>query len=287
MLNPLIITGLVSLLAATIGVLIALKIQSRSLKGIGKENEAWQNAQEAHQHVWEVKQRKQALQLEQKLAWRVQQIQETWQRWEAHDEERLARLTLEQKLALLPRIEDVSVPLNEHAQGERTTPSGPQKQPPSFYKANLGGQDLSHRYLACADLREAQLVNTNFYMADLNGACLTGANLTGANLTGTNLTGADLRDAVLTDANMLVADLNGAVLDGANLLGAHNLTIEQINSANYNVQTQFEIDSEITLPRVANVRLTDMKPSTTPACIEVDKTIPISRYTSNRRAKAK
>ncbi len=284
--NLLIITGLVSLLAATIGVLIAFKIQSRSFKGIGKENEAWQYAQEAHQHIWEVKQRKQALELEQKLNWQVQQIQETWQSWEAHDEERLARLTLEQKLALLPHIEDVSVPLNEHTQVERTNPYGPQKQPPSFYKANLSGQDLSHRYLACADLREAQLVNTNFYMADLAGACLTGANLTGANLTGANLTGADLRNTVLKDANILVADLNGAVLNGANLLGVHNLTIEQINSATYNGQTQFEIDSDITLPRVSNIRLTDLKLSTTPASIEVDKTIPISRYTSNRRAKA-
>ena len=287
MVNLLIITGLISLLTATIGVLIALKIQSRSLKGIGKENEAWHNAQEAHQHIWEVKQRKQTLELEQKLTGQVQQIQNRWQKWQAHDEERLARLTWEQKLALLPRIEDVSVPFNEHAQVERTNPNGPQKQPPSFYKANLGGQDLSHRYLACADLREAQLVNTNFYMADLNGACLTGANLTGANLTGANLTGADLRDAVLMDANMLVADLNGAILDGANLLGVHSLTTEQINSANYNGKTQFETDSDITLPRVANVRLTDMKPSTTPAFIEVDKTIPISRYTSNKRAKAK
>ena len=62
---------------------------------------------------------------------------------------------------------------------------------------------------------------------------------------GTNLTGADLRDAVLTNANMLVADLNGVVLNGANLLGVHNLTIEQINSAIYNSQTQFDTDSEI------------------------------------------
>lgn len=286
MLNLLIIIGLVSLLTATIGVLIALKIQSRYFKGIGRENEAWRYAQEAQQQIWEVKQRKQALELEQKLTRQVEQIQEAWQRWEAHDKERLARLTLEQKLALLPHIEDVSVPLNEHTHIARTDPNGPLRQPPSFYKADLSGQDLSHRYLAYADLREAQLVNTNFYMADLAGACLTRANLTGANLTGANLTGTDLRDAVLTDANILVADLNGAVLNGANLLGVHNLTIEQINSANYNDQTQFEIDSDRTLPRVENVRLTDLKLSTTPACIEVDRTIPISSYTSNGQAKA-
>lgn len=284
MLNLLLIIGLVSLLTTTIGVLVALKIQSRSFKGLGKENEAWHYAQEAHQHIWEVKQRKHALELEQKLTLQVQQIQEAWQRWEANDQDRLARLTLEQKLALLPRIEDVSVSLKEYAHIARTNPNEPLKQPPSFYKANLSGQDLSRRYLACADLREAQLVNTNFYMADLAGACLTRANLIGANLAGANLTGADLREAVLTDANILVADLNGAILDGSNLLGVHNLTIEQIKSTNYNSQTQFEIDSDITLPRMANVRLTDSKLSTTPACIDVDKTISTSRFTSNGQA---
>ncbi len=286
MVNLLITTVIISLLTATIGVLIALKIQSRTLKGRGIENEAWQHAQEAHQHIWEVKQRKQALELEQKLTWQVQQVQEAWQRWEAKDVERLARLTLEQKLALLPRIEDVSVPSNEPAQVAQTHPYGPYGQPASFYKANLSGQDLSHRYLAGADLREAQLVNTNFYMADLAGACLTGANLAGASLTGANLVGADLRDAVLTDANMLVADLNGAILNGTNLLGAHNLSTEQMNSAIYNSQTQIDIDFDITLPRVANVRLTDLKLTTAPACIEFDNTIPISRYTGKGRAKA-
>ncbi len=245
MVNLLLTIVIISLLTATIGVLIALKLQSRVLKDIGIKNEAWQHAQEAHQHIWEVKQRKEALELEQKLTWQVQQVQEAWQRREAYDEERLARLTLEQKLALLPHIEDVAVPFNENAQVAQTNPYGSHRQPPSFYKANLSGQDLSNRYLACADLREAQLENTNFYMADLAGACLAGANLRGANLMGTNLTGADLRDAVLTNANMLVADLNGVVLNGANLLGVHNLTIEQINSAIYNSQTQFDTDSEI------------------------------------------
>ncbi len=67
MVNLLITMVIISLLSAAIGVLIALKIQSRTLKGIGKENEAWRNAQEAHQHIWEVKHRKQALELEQRL----------------------------------------------------------------------------------------------------------------------------------------------------------------------------------------------------------------------------
>ncbi len=286
MVNLFITAGVISLLSAIIGALIALMIQSRVIKRTGIEHEGWQHAQEAHQNIWEVKQRKQAVELEQKLTRQVQQIQDAWQRWEANDEERLARLTLEQKLARLPRIEDVPVPSIEHSQVEQTKPFGPHGQPPSFYRANLSGQDLSQRYLAHADLREAQLVNTNFYMADLAGACLTGANLAGANIAGANLTGADLRDAVLTNANMLVTDLNGAILNGANLLGAHNLTIEQIDSAIYNCKTQIDKELDITLPRIANVRLTDLKPTTAPASIVFDKTIPISRNTGKRRAKA-
>jgi len=101
--------GIISLLAATIGALIAFKIQSRVLRNTGLEHEAWQLAQEAHQSVWEGNQRKQALELEHELTRQVQQIQEAWQRWEVHDTQRLAKLTLEQKLASLPRIEDVPV----------------------------------------------------------------------------------------------------------------------------------------------------------------------------------
>ncbi len=84
--------GIISLLAATIGALIAFKIQSRVLRNTGLEHEAWQLAQEAHQSVWEGNQRKQALELEHELTRQVQQIQEAWQRWEVHDTQRLAKL---------------------------------------------------------------------------------------------------------------------------------------------------------------------------------------------------
>jgi uncharacterized protein YjbI with pentapeptide repeats len=136
-------------------------------------------------------------------------------------------------------------------------------------------------------LREAQLENANFYMADLARASLTGANLAGANLAGANLTGADLRDAILSGANMLVADLNGAILNGANLLGTHNLTREQINSAIYNRDTQIDSEFDATLPRTANVDLTNLKPSSEPTPKDFDTSIPISRFKSNARAKAK
>jgi uncharacterized protein YjbI with pentapeptide repeats len=250
MVTVFITAGIISLLATTIGVLVACKIQSRILRNTGLEHEAWQHAQEAHQTDWEVKQRKQAFELEQVLTRQLQQIQEEWQRWEFNATQLLAKLTLEQKLASLPHIEDIPVPSNEYTKSEQTGPYSPHSQPPSFFRADLCERDLSHRYLQQADFREAQLENANFYMADLAGARLNRANLAGANLAGANLTGADLRDAILIDANMIVADLNGAILNGANLLGARNLTIEQINSFIYNHDTQIDFEHDISLPRL-------------------------------------
>lgn len=278
--------GIISLLVATIGVSIAFKIQSSIFRNTVLEHEAWQLAQEVHQNVWEVQQRKQALKLEQELTRQVQQIQEARQAWEVHDAQRLANLSLEQKLASLPRIEDVPVPLIEYTKLEQTDPHGLYSQPPSFFRNNLCGRDLSHRYLEQADFREAQLENANFYMADLAKASLTGANLAGANLAGANLTGADLRDAILIGANMLVADLNGAILNGANLLGTHNLTPEQINSAISNRDTQINFEFDTTLPSIASVHLTNLKLSSEPTPKEFDKSIPTSRYKGKARAKA-
>jgi hypothetical protein len=275
--------GIISLVAATIGVLVACKIQSRILRNTGLEHEAWQHAQEAHQNIWEVKQRKQAFELEQALTRQVQQIQEAWQMWKLNDAQRLAKLTLEQKLASLPHIEDVPVPSSEYTKSEQTGPYSPHSQPLSFFRADLCERDLSHRFLQLADFREAQLENANFYMADLAGASLNRANLAGANLAGANLTGADLRDAILIDANMLVADLNGAILNGANLLGARNLTSEQINSTIYNHDTQIDFEYDTTLPRFAHVHLTEMKPSSEPTPIEFDSAIQISGTMAKRK----
>jgi hypothetical protein len=268
MVQLLVMIGITSLLAVIIGVLLALKIQSRSLKRIGIEHEAWQHSQEAHQHLWEIKQGKQTLEVEQKLTRQVQLIQEEWQRRDAQDEERFAKLTLEHRLAYLPRVEDVPVPSNRGGQGEQTSIYEPSGHPPSFYQANLSGRDLSHRYLRYADLREARLAGVNFYMADLTGAILAGANLSAANLAGANLTAADLRGSILTGATMLVTDLHKAILNGANLLGAHNLTIEQLNSAIYDGDTQIDIEYDITLSRLPAGDLAEPKPMTIPASVD-------------------
>jgi hypothetical protein len=65
------------------------------------------------------------------------------------------------------------------------------------------------------------------------------------------------------------------------------LTREQINSAIYNRDTQIDSEFDATLPRTANVDLTNLKPSSEPTPKDIDTSIPISRFKSNARAKAK
>jgi len=278
--------GIISLLAATIGVLTAGKIQARFLHKTGLEHEAWQHAQEARQNLWEVKQKKHVLELEQSFNKQIQEMHEAWQRWEFNAAHQFAKLTLEQKLASLPYIEDIPVPSNEYTQSEQLTLNSQLSHPISLFRVDLCGQDLSRRFLQQADFREAQLENANFYMSDLAGASFKGANLAGANLAGANLTGADLRDATLTGANMLVADLNGAILNGAHLHGARNLTAEQFNSAIYNHETQIDFEHDITRPRIARVHHTDLKPSPEAIPVEFDSSLQSSRYSANAHVKS-
>lgn len=257
MVEQLMIGGIIALLATVTGMLIVVKIQRAYLAKERIEHRAWQDAQEGHQRLWEAKQGERIREAEQKLTRQVGQLQEGWRKWETKDDQRLAKLNLEYELARIPRVEDAAPLSNGYGQF---------RQPPSFYKANLSGLDFSHRYLGFADLREAQLADTNFYMADLSGANLSGANLTGANLAGANLAKADLRGTILTGANMLVADLHNAILNGAHLLSARNFTVEQLLSAIYDNQTQIDPELDITFPRLPSVRasgpkaLTDVAP---------------------------
>ncbi len=255
MVNEIIIAGIICLLTTTIGVYIALKIQARSLHKMGLEHEAWQNAQEAHQNIWDEKQKKQVLELERLISKEMHEIREEWQRWEYNAAQHYAKVTLEQKLATLPYIEDIPVPSHEYPKYDQIATSGQLSHPISFFRTDLRGQDLSRRFLQYADFRESQLENANFYMTDLAGASFKGANLAGANLSGANLAGADLREAILTDTNLLVTDLNGAILNGAKLFGARNLTKEQFNSALFNHETQIDLEQNITHPRIARMHI--------------------------------
>ena len=248
MVNEIITVGIVSLLTTTIGVLVALKMQVRHLHKMEIEHEAWQHAQETQQNLWETKQKKHIFELEQSLSKEVRDVYEEWQRWEYKAAQHYAHLTLEQKLATLPYVEDIPVPSTLYITPEQSTHTNQLSHPVLFFRTDLRGQDLSRRFLQYADFRESQLENANFYMADLTGASFKGANLTGA----------DMRDAILTSANMLVADLNGAILNGANLSGARNLTGEQFNTAIYNHETQIDIEHDITHPRITRMHFTNL-----------------------------
>lgn len=98
--------------------------------------------------------------------------------------------------------------------------------PPDMPVPNLAGEDLSERefeeaFLLNANLDQAKLAHTRFYISYMKGASLRGADLTGASLisvvlesadlTGASLRNADLRGARLSDANLTKADLTGAV----------------------------------------------------------------------------
>ena len=262
-----IVGGIISLLTAAIGVLLALRIQLGALDEKTVERKAWENAQEGHQYIWQLEERKSTLLFEEKITHQVEQLKEEWQQWEARFNDHSKKLSLEYALNTLPRVEETPLALNgrHHATG-----APPNWQPPTFYETDLRERDFSHRYLGEADFRKAQLAGANFYMADLRGACLAGANLSGACLVGANLTDADVRGANVAGANLLVADLHNAILYGSNLLAARNLTAQQLNQASYDHTTQLDPELDITLTRVpttpAKTKNTD--PSIAPELIQ-------------------
>ncbi len=233
-----------SLISATAGALIALRFQHRTLQEGRQERDAWREAQEGRQRIWEVRQAKRNVEVEKQIFNQVKDLRREWQSWQhewyeaAEQEQQMiqARVDLEQVLARLPHIEDVELPLNAHT--PRQLPD--HWQPPTFYRADLRGRDLSHRYIGRADLREAQLMGANLYMTDLTAARLGGANLEGANLAGANLCGADLRGANLRGANLLVADLQNALLHGAILQDVRGLMLPQLHAANYDNTTSID-----------------------------------------------
>src|ERR1700694_494606 len=261
MLKLLLLGGLISFLTALIGTILALRIQYRRLSNSQIEREAWEYAQEGHQHTWEIHQRKRQLEVEQRLSGQVQQVQEEWGAWEARNNDHTRQLSIEYTLMHLPKIEETPLALN----GQHHFHEAPSDwEPPSFYKASLQGRDFSHRYLGQANLREAQLAGANFYMADLRGACLVGANLAEANMIGANLAGADLREANLRGANLLVSDLYQAILNGANLLGARNLTTQQMYAAIYDPTPHIDPPTDITMKRLQLPPVKTTDPSIAP-----------------------
>ncbi len=262
-----IVGGIISLLTAAIGVLIALRVQLGALDEKSVERKAWEHAQEGHQYMWQLEERKGSLLFEEKITHQVEQLKEEWQQWEARFNDHSKKLSLEYALNNLPRIEETPLAINGH---HHTTSAPPNWQPPSFYETDLRERDFSHRYLGEVDFRKAQLAGANFYMADLRGASLAGANLSGASLVGANLMDADLRGANLSGANLLVADLHHTILYGSILLAVRNLTAQQLNQANYDHTTQLDPELDITLTRVpsARARIKNADPSIAPELMQ-------------------
>ena len=97
-------------------------------------------------------------------------------------------------------------------------------------KVPLVGVDVSSAFLQDLNLRNANLLRSNFSSADLRNANLAGVDFTLANLRTANLRGAildhakciqtDMEDTDLTNSSIVGADLLGASLDDADLRGA-------------------------------------------------------------------
>lgn len=81
--------------------------------------------------------------------------------------------------------------------------------------ADLRNSNLKGKSLCGADLMCANMKGANLGLADLMYANMKGANLELANLTKTNLRGACLRNTYLWNANLRGADLRGADMEGA------------------------------------------------------------------------
>jgi hypothetical protein len=109
-------------------------------------------------------------------------------------------------------------------------------------KVPLVGVDVSSAFLQGLNLKNANLLRSDFSSADLRNSNLAGvdftlANLNSANLRGAKLDGAkcsqtDLRNADLEGSSLVGADLNGATLDDADLRGAdlRDATWQQLKS---------------------------------------------------------
>jgi Pentapeptide repeats (8 copies) len=103
-------------------------------------------------------------------------------------------------------------------------------------KVPLVGVDVSSAFLQGLDLKNANLLRSDFSAADLRNSNLAGvdftlailnsANFRGADLDHAKLVQADLGNADLVGSSLVAVDLSGATLDEADLRGADLTDIE-------------------------------------------------------------
>src|ERR1017187_10799978 len=89
MVGQVIILAIVSLLAACLGALIAVRLQNRYWKNIHAQHEGWEHAQQGHHRSWEEKQEKLIAGMEARFIAQLQQLHNDWLQWEVKDAERI------------------------------------------------------------------------------------------------------------------------------------------------------------------------------------------------------
>jgi hypothetical protein len=109
-------------------------------------------------------------------------------------------------------------------------------------KVPLVGVDVSSAFLQGLNLKNANLLRSDFSSADLRNSNLAGVDFTLADLNSANLRGAvldhckcaqtDLRNTDLEGSSLVGADLSGATLDNADMRGAdlRDATWQQVKS---------------------------------------------------------
>ncbi|MEP7340019.1 MAG: pentapeptide repeat-containing protein, partial [Acidobacteriota bacterium] len=110
--------------------------------------------------------------------------------------------------------------------------------------AGLVGAILDNASLVGVDLTQASLDGARFNLAVLDGAILNNAILDGGTLDDASLVGVSLIGASLDRTRLDGTNLNDALLDGAMLYGARYLTIEQIESARIDEETELPEEFE-------------------------------------------
>lgn len=119
-------------------------------------------------------------------------------------------------------------------------------------KVPLVGVDVSSAFLQGIDLRNANLLRSNFSAADLRNGDFSGCNFALSDLQSANLRNAVLDRASFAQADLRNSDLNGASFDSADLSGAV-LDDADLRAANLD-RAQWQQIKSISGANIAGVR---------------------------------